>query len=74
MIEKLTSQVIPLVMNDAQFVIHLLAGEYGRAILTGHFALKMNGSYEGVHEYVAWSFQALEKWNEAVAMLKRAVR
>ena len=50
------------------------AGKYPQAIDSGYWAISMNRSYEGVHEYVAWSFQALGKWDEAVAVLRKAVR
>jgi tetratricopeptide (TPR) repeat protein len=49
-------------------------GEYAQAINIGSAAVEANRHYEGVHKYIALSYQALGRYDEAILTMRRAVR
>ena len=67
-------------IHDSRFLFHscgrTLYGlcEYEKSIDMGSMAIEANRHYEGVHEYVARSYQALGRWNDAILIMRRAVR
>jgi tetratricopeptide (TPR) repeat protein len=49
-------------------------GEYAQSISIGSAAVESNRHYEGVHKYIALSYQALGRYDEAILTMRRAVR
>lgn len=49
-------------------------GEYAQAIRIGDAAVEANRHYEGVHKYIALSYKALGRYDEAILTMRRAVR
>jgi tetratricopeptide (TPR) repeat protein len=66
--------------KEVRFLFHIACpcyyemGEYAQAISIGSVAVEANHHYEGVHKYIALSYKALGRYDEAILTMRRAVR